>query len=108
MNLTNPNAEWILHQTNIDVIHQSNLGKLAYFKGMVYYVDFINKHRTTIFSSNGPNFTVWNPIKVKGASSHGLTENSISIPNKFANCWTCEKCMVYLWIERLHIFVNYD
>ena len=113
MNLSNPNAEWIFHQTNIDVENYSHLGRLTSYRGMIYYIDFLTNNMTIGFTSNGTNFSIWNSLKAAGASTHGLTDKShsqifstdISVSHV---CWYCEKCIIYLYVERLHIFANYD
>ena len=110
LNLSNPNAEWTFHQTNIHVINYSHLGRLASFKGMIYYIDFLTSNMTIGFTSNGTNFSIWKPLKAVGASSHGLTDISHSqiFSTSLSVCSYCEKCIIYLWVEKLHIFANYD
>ena len=110
MNLSNPNAEWIFHQTNIDVENYSHLGRLASYRGIIYYIDFLTNNMTIGFTSYGTNFSIWKPLKAAGASTHGLTDKShsqIFSTDPFV-CWYCEKCIMYLYVERLHIFANYD
>ena len=110
LNLSNPNAEWTFHQTNIDVMNYSHLGRLASFKGMIYYIDFLTSNMTIGFTSNGTNFSHWTPLKAVGASSHGLTDISHSqiFSTSLSVCSYCEKCIIHLWVEKLHIFANYD
>ena len=107
LNLSNPNAEWTIYQTNIVVKDYNNSGRLAMYRGMIYYIDFLTSNMTIGFISNGTNFSVWKPLKALGASSHGLKKD-ISHSQIFDTCMDCEKCIIYLWVERLHIFANYD